>query len=110
MNLAKKYPPSYTYEDYRLWEGDWELIEGVPYAMAPSPFGRHQRVVGKLIYQLAEQLENYQKTSFLCTYIKEAKTFRLLRSRYRKFFDSDEGSLELKIKDCTLKVDVGRLW
>jgi len=30
--------PRYTYEDYKLWEGDWELLEGVPSAMAPSPF------------------------------------------------------------------------
>ncbi|MCW3128019.1 MAG: hypothetical protein JWO03_3677 [Bacteroidetes bacterium] len=36
--------PRYTYADYCLWEGDWELINGYPYSMAPSPFGSHQRV------------------------------------------------------------------
>jgi len=27
----------YTYEDYKRWKGDWELIEGFPFAMAPLP-------------------------------------------------------------------------
>ncbi len=25
----------YTYDDYKEWDGDWELIDGVAYAMAP---------------------------------------------------------------------------
>ena len=28
---------TYTYDDYKNWQGDWELIYGHPYAMAPSP-------------------------------------------------------------------------
>jgi hypothetical protein len=28
--------PHYSYEDYKLWEGDWELIRGIPYCMAPA--------------------------------------------------------------------------
>ena len=177
MNLAKKYPPSYTYEDYKLWEGDWELIEGVPYAMAPSPFGKHQRVAFEFARQLGEQLEHCPDRCFVypeldwivsedtvvrpdimvvCkeieeylretpelvvevvspstaqkdeklkyelyeregvkTYVlvypdlKKVRAFSLARSRYKKVFDSDESELELKIKDCTLKIDVGRLW
>ena len=42
-NLAK-YRPHYTYEEYCQWEGRWELIEGMPYAMAPAPVPVHQRV------------------------------------------------------------------
>lgn len=34
--------PHYTEQDYRQWEGDWELIHGIPYAMAPAPVKRHQ--------------------------------------------------------------------
>jgi len=40
-----KYLPSYTYEDYKSWEGDWELINGIPYAMAPSPIKIHQKLI-----------------------------------------------------------------
>ena len=29
--------PHYTYEDYLCWEGRWELINGIPYAMTPAP-------------------------------------------------------------------------
>jgi len=57
MNIVEKYLPHYTVEDYFMWEGDWELIEGIPYAMAPSPLGRHQ-IVSILIRQIEEQLEN----------------------------------------------------
>ncbi len=35
-------PEKYTYQDYLLWKGDWELVNGYPYAMAPSPIRSHQ--------------------------------------------------------------------
>jgi len=44
MSIAEKYRPYYTYNDYCQWEGNWELIEGMPYAMSPSPVPAHQRV------------------------------------------------------------------
>lgn len=48
MSTAPKYLPHYTVEDYRLWEGDWELWNGVPVSMTPSPFGKHSRLLVKL--------------------------------------------------------------
>lgn len=48
MNVAHKYLPDYTYEDYCLWEGRWELIEGIPYSMMPRPVPIHQTVNGNL--------------------------------------------------------------
>ena len=44
MSIANKYRPHYTYDDYCQWEGRWELIEGMPYAMSPAPVPAHQRV------------------------------------------------------------------
>lgn len=48
----------YTYDDYLLWEGKWELIEGVPLAMemamAPAPSISHQA----LAYEMARILGN----------------------------------------------------
>ena len=37
----------YTYDDYKTWEGEWELIDGIPFArnssmMAPAPEIKHQ--------------------------------------------------------------------
>ncbi len=42
--LKEEYIPHYTYGDYIHWEGDWELIEGNPFAMAPSPAFNHQSI------------------------------------------------------------------
>jgi len=46
--MALNYIEYYTYEDYKRWEGDWELIEGMPYSMAPAPFKRHQNLSLKI--------------------------------------------------------------
>jgi len=51
MSIAEKHRPYYTYEDYCQWEGKWELIEGMPYAMSPSPIPAHQRVNSTLIFE-----------------------------------------------------------
>ena len=48
MPIAEKYRPFYTYDDYCQWEGRWELIEGMPYAMSPLPVPEHQNVCGNL--------------------------------------------------------------
>ena len=50
--LKKEQLPHYTYEDYKLWEGRWELICGIPYAMSPSPVWRHQKTNVKIVSQL----------------------------------------------------------
>ena len=44
--------PHYTYEDYCLWEGRWEIIDGIPYAMSPAPSMRHQLITGNIIAEL----------------------------------------------------------
>jgi len=49
--------PHYTYEDYKQWEGDWELIYGIPFAMAPAPVKRHQQLMGRIFAILDEALE-----------------------------------------------------
>lgn len=52
MSAAAKYLPSYTVEDYQRWEGDWELWNGIPISMSPSPFGKHQMVLVNLVSEL----------------------------------------------------------
>jgi len=56
--IKKEYFPSYTYEDYKLWEGDWELISGIPYAMAPAPMIKHQAISNKIAWQLQDILKD----------------------------------------------------
>ena len=45
MSTAPEYQPRYTIDDYRTWQGDWELWKGVAVAMTRSPFGRHSRLL-----------------------------------------------------------------
>ena len=48
----------YTLADWRRWEGDWELIDGQPLAMAPSPSISHQSVSFALSLALGEELRD----------------------------------------------------
>jgi Uma2 family endonuclease len=52
MAIADKIIPHYTYNDWLHWEGKWELIEGHPIAMSPTPIPAHQRVAAELITEL----------------------------------------------------------
>ena len=49
--------PHYLYSDYLQWKGDWELIEGIPYAMTPSPTVTHQRISQQITVELNERLK-----------------------------------------------------
>ncbi len=49
--------PNYTYDDYILWEGRWEIIQGIPYAMSPMPSPRHQRLAGVIHSLFLKTLE-----------------------------------------------------
>ncbi len=48
----------YTYDDYCTWPDDerWELIDGVPYAMAPGASIHHQSISGELFTQISVYL------------------------------------------------------
>jgi Uma2 family endonuclease len=48
----------YTVADFRQWEGDWELINGIPLAMAPSPNVQHQTLSMAIARQLDEALDD----------------------------------------------------
>lgn len=58
MSIADKYRPHYTYDDYCQWEGRWELIEGMPYAMSPAPATLHQIVNGNLYLVFSSALRH----------------------------------------------------
>jgi Uma2 family endonuclease len=48
MGATVKILPHYTYDEYCKWEGQWELIEGIPYAMSPAPLPNHQYIATNL--------------------------------------------------------------
>ncbi|MDQ7047094.1 MAG: Uma2 family endonuclease [Sulfurovum sp.] len=55
----------YSYDDYKHWEGEWELIDGVAYSMAPAPMRKHQSIASSIISILYAQLENCPKCEVL---------------------------------------------
>lgn len=56
--LKLKELPHYIWDDYLRWEGRWELIEGIPFAMTPAPSYTHQRISQEIARLLGEALEH----------------------------------------------------
>jgi Uma2 family endonuclease len=44
--------PNYSYADYCQWEGRWEIIDGIPFAMNTAFEVRHQEITTKLCCEL----------------------------------------------------------
>ena len=57
MRIDEKDRPYYTYDEYCQWEGKWELIEGMPYAMSPAPVPQHQRASLILSFQFEQAIK-----------------------------------------------------
>ncbi len=58
MGALKLEDLNYTYDDYKFWQGDWELFGGVPLAMSPAPMRKHQSIASEIIRQFANQLDD----------------------------------------------------
>ncbi len=58
MGFPAENLPKYTWKDYFSWEGRWELIEGVPYAMTRLPSFRHQIISGRVHVELTRVLRD----------------------------------------------------
>jgi Uma2 family endonuclease len=57
MSNAVKILPHYTYDDWLHWEGQWELIDGIPHAMSPMPVPKHQIVASNLTIEFGNELK-----------------------------------------------------
>ncbi|MEJ7685326.1 MAG: hypothetical protein WKG06_47285 [Segetibacter sp.] len=58
MSNSVRILPHYTYNDWVNWKGQWELIEGIPYAMSPTPVPEHQRIGANISSEFGLQLKN----------------------------------------------------
>ena len=63
MSGAVKILPHYTYNDWEQWEGQWELIEGIPYAMSPLPVPKHQKIAMALGTEFTVALKSCKQCS-----------------------------------------------
>ena len=57
--------PTYTYDNYKQWEDNWELIYGVPYAMSPAPMIKHQSISNNIAWELKNIFMNCQRCQTL---------------------------------------------
>ena len=69
--MALAYQEYYTIDDYQHWHGDWELIEGMPYAMAPSPTVTHQTVGFNIASEIKTELNNKSNCCVSCCVLME---------------------------------------
>jgi Uma2 family endonuclease len=53
--------PYYTYDDWVKWEGLWELIDGLPFAITSSSDINHQRISSNLAGEFIIPLKAYKK-------------------------------------------------
>ena len=67
MLSAIKILPHYTYEEYCQWEGRWELIAGIPYAMCPATAPRHQCVSSNIKGEIRNALKKQVAKIVKCT-------------------------------------------
>lgn len=58
---AIDYKPHYTYENYTSWDGRWELYEGYPIAMSPSPMITHQAISSFIVTQLTNSIDECER-------------------------------------------------
>ena len=66
MGASKEeYREHYTYEDYKKWEGDWELIDGTAYAMSPAPTRKHQGLAMQIAVEISNQAEECEDCEVL---------------------------------------------
>ncbi len=66
-----KYLPRYTVSDYNLWEGDWELIDGHPVSMSPSPIRRHQSLATAILGIILNEINAKKETCDNCEVVFE---------------------------------------
>jgi len=68
--LALQRDERFTYGDYLTWDDGerWELIDGVPYSMSPAPGVAHQRILGRVHFQLFSFLRDKPCQVFLAPF------------------------------------------
>lgn len=71
MNSPIQHPErKYSYQDYLNWPSEerWELIDGVPFSMSPSPSKRHQQILGELATEFTSYLRDKPCEAFVAPF------------------------------------------
>ena len=57
MSLPQPEHTGYTIEEWKTWEGRWELINGIAFDRTPAPSTEHQRVSFQLAVAIGNALQ-----------------------------------------------------
>jgi len=61
MNLPLPQHSGYTIEDWKQWDGRWELIHGLAYDMTPAPSTEHQQISMALASRIFAVLDDSKR-------------------------------------------------
>lgn len=75
----RKYLPKYTYDDYAIWEGNWELINGIPHPLSSAATIQHQRIVSNIAIYLNQLLEKSETCQSFLPIDWKINTFTVVR-------------------------------
>jgi hypothetical protein len=56
--------PQYSYSDYEKRDGNWERIDGYPFAISPSATGKHQFVAGEIFELIKDKYQTITEKEF----------------------------------------------
>ncbi len=105
---AQRYLPNYTVEDYLRWEGDWELIDGVPSAMSPAPSKQHQFLGVELTVQITNALRGLKGSCGNCRVVYETDwvidNFTVLRPDVTILCDDEKGTTITKAPAVIIEI------
>jgi Uma2 family endonuclease len=65
MSAYVKILPNYTYDDYCHWEGPWEIIEGIPFAMNREYLPEHQLLAAKVGAEFGRALKEARSKGWI---------------------------------------------
>jgi|ERR1035437_4351496 Uma2 family endonuclease len=95
---------TYTVQDYHQWEGDWELIDGCPVAMAPSPAFEHQQLSAHIFRQLDEALDDCPRCQALFEIDVEFSDINVVRPDVLVICYTPEGERLTRAPDLVFEV------
>ncbi|WP_153797753.1 Uma2 family endonuclease [Foetidibacter luteolus] len=61
MSFVPVILPYYTYEEWLHWSGQWEIIEGIPFAMRPTAEPLHQKIATSLGAEFHYVFKKYKR-------------------------------------------------
>jgi len=104
MSVLRVEDINYTYEDYKAWEGNWELYNGIAVAMAPAPMTKHQSLASSIIAEFYLQLDNCEACEVLGEVDYKVSNNTILRPDIALVCDEESQSYLTKAPEIIVEI------